>query len=197
MLLHTPCGSLNHRCFAAAAAVAPRPPVRGVQFHHPEPTAVDGSEEVGKGYRHASADLQVCISLQACLCRPLFFCFIQTCECMFVDSGMSMPCICELVLGSYSTHGVMVQCWWFENFALCLHYTWQYCRSRPVLHNCTATQVSGEAQYTDDVALPPNTLHAAFVTSKKPHAKLLGVDTSAALAMPGELLTPTFRGIRP
>lgn len=49
-----------------------------------------------------------------------------------------------------------------------------------------ALQVSGEAQYTDDVALPPNTLHAAFVTSTKPHAKLLGVDASAALAMPGE-----------
>jgi xanthine dehydrogenase molybdopterin-binding subunit B len=53
---------------------------------------------------------------------------------------------------------------------------------------CTAMcwpQVSGEAQYTDDVALPPNALHAAFVTSSKPHAKLLGVDASAALAMPG------------
>jgi xanthine dehydrogenase/oxidase len=50
-------------------------------------------------------------------------------------------------------------------------------------------QVSGEAQYTDDVQLPPNTLHAAFITSKKPHAKLLGVDASAALAMPGALLT--------
>lgn len=48
-------------------------------------------------------------------------------------------------------------------------------------------QVSGEAQYTDDVALPPNTLHAAFVTSVKPHAKLLGVDASAAVAMPGGL----------
>lgn len=50
---------------------------------------------------------------------------------------------------------------------------------------CGAVQVSGEAQYTDDVALPPNTLHAAFVTSTKPHAKLLGVDASAALAMLG------------
>jgi hypothetical protein len=36
-----------------------RPPVRGVQFHHPVPAAVDGSEEVGKDYKHASADLQV------------------------------------------------------------------------------------------------------------------------------------------
>jgi hypothetical protein len=38
-----------------------------------------------------------------------------------------------------------------------------------------ALQVSGQAQYTDDVPLPPNTLHAAFVTSSKPHAKLLKV----------------------
>jgi hypothetical protein len=36
-----------------------RPPVRGVQFHHQVPAAVDGSEEVGKDYRHMSADLQV------------------------------------------------------------------------------------------------------------------------------------------
>jgi hypothetical protein len=50
---------------------------------------------------------------------------------------------------------------------------------------CSHAQVSGEAQYTDDVALPPSTLHAAFVTSVKPHAKLLGVDASAALDMPG------------
>lgn len=33
--------------------------MRGVQFHHPVPAAVDGSEEVGKDYRHLSADLQV------------------------------------------------------------------------------------------------------------------------------------------
>lgn len=33
--------------------------MRGVQFHHPVPAAVDGSEEVGKDYRHMSADLQV------------------------------------------------------------------------------------------------------------------------------------------
>jgi xanthine dehydrogenase molybdopterin-binding subunit B len=41
--------------------------------------------------------------------------------------------------------------------------------------HCLALQVSGQAQYTDDVPLPPNTLHAAFVTSSKPHAKLLKV----------------------
>lgn len=48
-----------------------------------------------------------------------------------------------------------------------------------------SVQVSGEAQYTDDVPLPANSLHAAFVTSTKPHARLLSVDPSAALAMQG------------
>jgi hypothetical protein len=41
--------------------------------------------------------------------------------------------------------------------------------------------VTGEALYTDDVPLPPGTLHAALVTSARPHAKLLSVDASAAL----------------
>lgn len=48
-------------------------------------------------------------------------------------------------------------------------------------------QVSGQAQYTDDVPLPPTALHAAFVTSTRPHAKLLSVDATAAIAMPGVL----------
>ncbi len=41
-------------------------------------------------------------------------------------------------------------------------------------------QVTGEAQYTDDVPLPPNVLHAALVTSTHPHAQILSVDASAA-----------------
>ncbi|KAF8057662.1 XDH1 [Scenedesmus sp. PABB004] len=89
--------------YASAAQPYHRPPVRGVQLHHPVPAACDGSAEVGKDYRHMSADLQV----------------------------------------------------------------------------------SGQAQYTDDVPLPPNTLHAALVTSTRPHARLLSVDHSAALAVPG------------
>jgi xanthine dehydrogenase/oxidase len=36
-------------------------------------------------------------------------------------------------------------------------------------------QVSGQAQYTDDVPLPPDALHAAFVTSNRPHARILKV----------------------
>lgn len=45
--------------YNSAATVYQRPPVQGVQFHHPIPTATDGSAEVGKDYRHMSADLQV------------------------------------------------------------------------------------------------------------------------------------------
>ena len=42
-------------------------------------------------------------------------------------------------------------------------------------------QVTGEAVYTDDIKHTPDTLHAALVTSTKPHARLLSVDASAAL----------------
>lgn len=55
-------------------SLAGRPPVRGVQFHHPVPAAVDGSEEVGKDYRHMSADLQVCLAVLGVFgsaCLPL------------------------------------------------------------------------------------------------------------------------------
>jgi Aldehyde oxidase and xanthine dehydrogenase, a/b hammerhead domain len=42
-------------------------------------------------------------------------------------------------------------------------------------------QVTGEAVYVDDMPLPANALHAVFVLSTRPHAKLLNVDASAAL----------------
>ena len=44
-----------------------------------------------------------------------------------------------------------------------------------------APQVTGEALYTDDVPLPPGTLHAALVMSTRPHAKILSIEASAAL----------------
>ena len=46
-------------------------------------------------------------------------------------------------------------------------------------------QVSGEAKYTGDVPLPPDALHAAIVQSSQAHAKLLSIDATEALAMPG------------
>ncbi|MDQ3413266.1 MAG: xanthine dehydrogenase family protein molybdopterin-binding subunit [Chloroflexota bacterium] len=44
--------------------------------------------------------------------------------------------------------------------------------------------ISGASMYVDDVRLP-GSLHVAFVRSSYPHAKLRGIDSSAALAMPG------------
>jgi xanthine dehydrogenase/oxidase len=51
-------------------------------------------------------------------------------------------------------------------------------------HMSADYQVSGQALYCDDVPLQ-RPLHAAFVTSSHPHAKILSVDPSAALAMEG------------
>ena len=48
-------------------------------------------------------------------------------------------------------------------------------------------QVSGEAVYTDDMPSPTGTLYAGLVLSKKPHARLLAVDPSDALAEKGVL----------
>jgi xanthine dehydrogenase/oxidase len=46
-------------------------------------------------------------------------------------------------------------------------------------------QASGEAVYADDVPHVSGALHAAYVTSRLPHAALVGVDWSPALDVPG------------
>lgn len=56
---------------------------------------------------------------------------------------------------------------------------------QPMRHRSALPQCTGEATYVDDIPAPPGCLHAAFVLSEKPHARLLSVDTSAALAAPG------------
>ncbi|TRO22447.1 xanthine dehydrogenase family protein molybdopterin-binding subunit [Ectopseudomonas mendocina] len=43
----------------------------------------------------------------------------------------------------------------------------------------------GLGRYADDMATPPGTLHAAIVRSPHAHARVLSVDASAALSMPG------------
>jgi xanthine dehydrogenase large subunit len=55
--------------------------------------------------------------------------------------------------------------------------------SRP--HESAAAQVAGAATYVDDIGEIRGTLFAAPVLSTVAHGRLLGVDTSAALAMPG------------
>ena len=44
--------------------------------------------------------------------------------------------------------------------------------------------ITGSSTYVDDIKIP-GTLHVAFVRSQYPHAKINGIDSSEALAMPG------------
>jgi len=55
--------------------------------------------------------------------------------------------------------------------------------SRP--HESATAQVAGAATYVDDIPEVRGTLFAAPILSRVAHGRLLGVDTSAALTMPG------------
>ena len=52
-------------------------------------------------------------------------------------------------------------------------------------HESARAHVAGEATYIDDIPEVKGTLHAAPILSTVAHGKLLGLDTKAALAMPG------------
>ncbi|KEF57626.1 xanthine dehydrogenase [Exophiala aquamarina CBS 119918] len=52
-------------------------------------------------------------------------------------------------------------------------------------HVAALKQCTGEAQYTDDIPLQKNELYGCLVLSSKAHAKLLSVDASPALELPG------------
>jgi len=54
----------------------------------------------------------------------------------------------------------------------------------PVKRVEDARFLRGQAQYVDDIRLP-GTLHVAFVRSAHAHARIVGIDTSAALRLPG------------
>jgi xanthine dehydrogenase large subunit len=54
-----------------------------------------------------------------------------------------------------------------------------------IRHESAHLHVSGRALYTDDIALPPGTLHAAFGISRVAHARLSALDLEPVLAMPG------------
>uniref|UniRef100_A0A8D8Y3K1 xanthine dehydrogenase n=1 Tax=Cacopsylla melanoneura TaxID=428564 RepID=A0A8D8Y3K1_9HEMI len=56
---------------------------------------------------------------------------------------------------------------------------------RPIVHASAFKQATGEAIYCDDIPKYESELYLAFVLSTKPHAKLLRVDPSAALALEG------------
>lgn len=48
-----------------------------------------------------------------------------------------------------------------------------------------AALLSGRGHYADDAGVKPGTLHAAILRSPHPHADILSIDASAALALPG------------
>ncbi len=52
-------------------------------------------------------------------------------------------------------------------------------------HGNAMAQLTGAARYTADLALPAGGLYAALVCADRAHARILGVDASAALALPG------------
>lgn len=52
-------------------------------------------------------------------------------------------------------------------------------------HVAAMKQSTGEAQYTDDIPVQKNELYGCLVLSTKAHAKLVSVDASAALDLPG------------
>lgn len=52
-------------------------------------------------------------------------------------------------------------------------------------HVAALKQTTGEAQYTDDIPAMKNELHASWVLSTKPHAKIKSIDYGPALDMPG------------
>jgi xanthine dehydrogenase large subunit len=52
-------------------------------------------------------------------------------------------------------------------------------------HDSAALHVSGRAEYCDDIALPANTLHAAFGMSPIAHGRIISMDLSAVAAAAG------------
>ena len=48
----------------------------------------------------------------------------------------------------------------------------------------------GRGRFLDDLPEPRNTLHLAFVMSPHAHARIVGIDADAALALPGVVAVP-------
>jgi len=57
--------------------------------------------------------------------------------------------------------------------------------NRAITHESAALHVSGQARYTDDIALPGNTLHVVFGTSEVAHGRIKNMDLSAVRDAPG------------
>ena len=61
---------------------------------------------------------------------------------------------------------------------------------KPVRRNEDARLLRGKGRFTDDFSIPGQA-YAVMVRSPHPHARILGIDSSAALALPGVLAVYT------
>lgn len=64
---------------------------------------------------------------------------------------------------------------------------------RPTVRVDAIPRVTGQALYTDDIPLPARTTHAVLVKSPHPHARIVGIDTSKAEAVPGVIAVLDYR----
>jgi 4-hydroxybenzoyl-CoA reductase subunit alpha len=65
---------------------------------------------------------------------------------------------------------------------------------KPLRRVDARAKVTGQTRFADDL-LPPNTLHCKLLRSTVPHARVLSVDVSRALALPGVKLALTGRDL--
>ena len=68
--------------------------------------------------------------------------------------------------------------------------------ARPALRVEDGALLRGRGRFVDDIAMP-GLLHASFVRSPVAHARLNGIDASAARALPGVHAVFTYRDLRP
>lgn len=60
-----------------------------------------------------------------------------------------------------------------------------------------ARLLTGQGKYIDDIGTPPNTAHVAILRSPYPHAKIVSIDYSEALEIPGVKGVVTGKDIEP
>ncbi len=62
---------------------------------------------------------------------------------------------------------------------------------KPLPHDSSPIQVTGQARYTDDIPLPAGTLHLAFGLSPVAHGEITALDLTAVRAAPGVVMVLT------
>ncbi|WP_341914368.1 xanthine dehydrogenase molybdopterin binding subunit [Ferrovibrio terrae] len=66
---------------------------------------------------------------------------------------------------------------------------------KPIKHDSAPKHVAGSARYIDDLPEPEGLLHVALHLSDRTHAKILKIDLSAALAIPGVVAAITVADV--